>query len=68
MAEEVTLTGQINEDYQLVTTDGDIYDIADTATGSELAELIGKDVTVTGTVEDVDGAIVITVQSYTAQE
>ena len=68
MAEEVTLTGQINENYQLVTTDGNIYDIADTAAGSELADYVDKQVTVTGTVEVVDGAKAITVQSYTAQE
>ena len=60
----VTLIGEINDENQLVTPDGKIYDIADTMEGSELFELTGKNVSVTGTVEEEGGVKTITVESH----
>jgi hypothetical protein len=65
LAGEVTLVGEINDNYQLVA-DGQIYEIADTATGNDLAEnYISARVQVTGTVETAEETNIITVISYT---
>ena len=60
----VTLIGEINDQNQLVTPDGKIYDIADTMEGSELFELTGEGVSVTGTVEEVEGVKTLTIESH----
>ena len=60
----LTLVGEINDENQLMTPDGKIYDIADTMEGSELFELTGESVSVTGTVEEEDGVKTITVESH----
>ncbi|MBT8358680.1 MAG: hypothetical protein KJO61_13040 [Deltaproteobacteria bacterium] len=63
--EDVVIIGTINEDYQLVEDSGAIYDIDENEMGDELTKLIGKKVEVIGTLVDTDGALVITVVSYT---
>jgi hypothetical protein len=63
-ASETTLIGEINDSYQVVA-DGQIYEIADTDKGNELAEMhMGAKAKVTGTVETSDGMMVINVASY----
>ena len=62
--DSVTVTGTINEYAQIVTKDGDIFDVAEGEKGDELVELVDKHVRVTGVVEDDDGAKTITVSSY----
>lgn len=64
LAAEKTLVGKVNDNYQLVTTD-QVYEIADTAEGNELAENhISAKVKVTGTLEERDGMKIITVTNY----
>ena len=64
LAAEKTIVGEINDNYQLVAG-GQVYDIADTAEGNDLAENhIAEKVEVTGTVEEHDDMKVITVTSY----
>ena len=60
----MTITGTVNEDYQIVADDGQIYEVADTEKGEEVTDLVGKKVKVTGTVEEEDGKKEITVTSY----
>jgi hypothetical protein len=65
---EVSISGVINEDGQLVDNSGMAYDIADSEEGSELMELTGQKVTVKGTVMEAEGAKIITVSSFTVIE
>lgn len=60
----VTIVGTVNEDYQIVADDGQIYEVADTEKGEEVIDLVGKKVKATGTAEESDGKKVITITSY----
>jgi hypothetical protein len=62
--DHMTVTGKVNEDYQLVGDDGTIYEVDDNSAGNELIEHVGKKVKVEGTVTEGDGATVMTVMSY----
>ena len=62
--ETMTITGTVNEDYQIVADNDQIYEVADTEKGVEVTDLVGKKVKVMGTVEEEDGKKVITVTSY----
>ncbi len=63
-AAEKTITGEINDNYQLVA-DGQIYEIADTPEGNELAEMHSNaKVKVKCNVETRDDMKIITVISY----
>lgn len=64
LAGEMTLIGEVNESYQLVS-DGQIYEIADTPKGNEMAEnFISSKVKVTGTVEEKNDMKTITVTDF----
>jgi hypothetical protein len=63
-ADEVSITGTINDDSQLVSDSGTTYDIGDTEKGNEVMDLIGKKVAVKGTVMESDGAKIITITSF----
>jgi hypothetical protein len=67
-AEDVTITGTVNENYQIVEDSGTIYEVAENEKGNEVVELIGKKVQVVGTMMDADGVFIITVASYTIIE
>ena len=60
----VTIVGEINDQYQIVTKDGTIYEIADTELGNELLKHIGEVAEVTGDVEQDDGDKVLEVKSF----
>ena len=62
--ETMTITGTVNEDYQIVADNDQIYEVADTEKGVEVVDLVGKKVKVKGTVEEEDEKKVITVTSY----
>ena len=63
-AETVTILGTVNSDYQVVTDDDQVYDIAENEKGDELVVLVGQRVKVTGTVEEEGDAKVLTVTSF----
>lgn len=63
-ADEVTITGIVNENYGIVTDDGTVYEVADTDLGNDLLNHVGKTVDVTGEVTDEGGVMVIDVKSY----
>jgi hypothetical protein len=61
---EVSISGVINEDGQLVDDNGMAYDIADNDPGNEVMEMVGSKVTVKGTVMEAEGTKIITVSSF----
>jgi len=64
LAGEMTLIGEVNDNYQL-ESDGQIYEIADTPKGNEMAEnFISAKVKVTGTVEEKNDMKTITVVNF----
>jgi len=64
-AGEITITGKINDMYQIVTDNGDVYEVADSDLASELLENIGQTVRVTGTlVQGEEGEKTIRVSDY----
>lgn len=65
---EMTISGVVNEDYQIVTDVGDVYEVEDTDMGNELLNHVGKKVEVTGTVSEEDEVQTIKVASYVVLE
>ena len=63
-AERMTIMGTVNDDYQIVTADEKVYEVAETEKGDEVVELVGKKVEVTGTVEASEGTKIFTVMAY----
>jgi hypothetical protein len=68
--DEVTITGTVTEEYQIIEEGGETYNIADDPIGEEMvAEAAGKTVEVTGTLEEDDtGEKTIVVEEYNIQE
>lgn len=64
LAGDVTITGQVNDDYQIVTDKGDVYDVAETEKGDELSANVGKTVEVQGTLMEEEGSKIITVVNF----
>ena len=62
------ITGTVNEKYQIVADDGQVYEVADTEKGDEVVDLVCKKVKVTGTVEESDGEKIITITSLAVIE
>jgi hypothetical protein len=56
LAYEVIFVGQVNNNEQIVATDGTVYEVADNDMGNKLLRHVGKTVEVTGTVETVPGS------------
>lgn len=67
-ADEITVTGTVNDAYQIVADDGTVYEVADTDMGNDLLEHIGKTVEVKGIVFTEEGVKVINVKSYKVLE
>ncbi len=64
LAGDVTLVGEVNDNYQLVSN-GQIYEIADTAKGNDMAEnFINAKVKVTGSVDDSADMKILTVVAF----
>jgi hypothetical protein len=64
----VTITGTINEDSQIVTDDGKKYDVVDTEKGDEVVEMVDKKIKATGTVEESEGKMMISITNYEVLE
>jgi hypothetical protein len=67
-AEEVSITGTINKDSQLVADSGTTYDIGDNEKGNDVMDLVGKKVSVKGTVMDADGTKIIMITTFNVIE
>ena len=61
---EVSISGVINEDGQLVDDDGMAYDIAESEEGDQIMEMVGSKVSVKGTVMEAEGTKIITVTTF----
>ena len=61
---QVSILGVINEDGQLVDDDGMAYDIADNEEGEQVMEMVGRKVTVKGTVMESEGTKILTVTEF----
>jgi len=61
---KVTITGRVNDNYQIVTFDGTIYEVEGNEKGDEIVNLVGKQVKATGTVEQSEGMKIIFITSY----
>lgn len=64
----MTITGTINEDGQFITEDGKTYDVVDTEKGDEVIEMVDKKVKATGTVEESEGNMMISITEYEVLE
>ena len=64
----VTIVGEVNDQYQIVTDDGTIYEIADTELGNELLQHIGEVAEVKGDSEEEDDVKVFDVKSFDIKE
>jgi hypothetical protein len=67
-ADEITITGTINDTDQIVAVNGTVYEVADTDMGNDLLNHVGKTVEVIGEVVEEEGAKVINVKSYKVLE
>ena len=61
---EVSISGVINEDGQLVDEEGMFYDIAENDEGNEVMDMVGHKVSVKGTVMEAEGTKIITITSF----
>ena len=67
-ADSVIILGIVNNKYQIVTDNNQIYHIAEGEKGDEVVDLVGKKVKVAGMVEEVDEGKLLTVSSYEVVE
>ena len=63
-ADEVTVVGMVNDNYQIVTEGGTVYEVADTDMGNDMLNHVGSVVEASGTVTEEEGLKVIKVRSY----
>ena len=64
-AEQRTITGTVNDYYQIESDDGTVYDVVENEKGDEVAEQVGMRVKVTGTVEEDEDMKTINITTYT---
>jgi hypothetical protein len=60
----MTIVGTVNDDFQIVTEDGQVYEVAENTLGDEVVNLVRKRVRVKGRVEKEKGERVITITGY----
>lgn len=63
--ESVKIEGEVNANYQIVDSSGQVFEVADTDEGNDMVENhTGEKVNVTGTIEKDGDVQIITVMSY----
>ena len=62
--QEIMITGTINNANQLVDSNGQIFQVADTENGKDLVTFVGLKVQVIGTVMEKEGKKLISVSDY----
>ena len=66
LADEVTLIGEVNDNYQIVAGD-QIYEVTNNSAGDDLVlNYVGRKVKVTGSIKEKNGVKIITVKSFDA--
>jgi hypothetical protein len=65
-SDSATIEGEINDSYQIVASDGQVYEVLDTPQGNELVDNhVGEKVKVTGTVQEEGAVKTIGVTTFT---
>ena len=64
VASEITIKGEVTEAFQIITTDGDVYDVDDNEKGDALMSHVGEKVEVKGTLMEEGGSKSITVIDF----
>ena len=59
-----TITGKVNDNYQIVTDDGLIYEVEGNEKGDEVIALVGKQVKATGMIDENEEIKTITITTY----
>lgn len=63
--ENATITGTVNDSYQITADDGSIYEVGDTEKGNEMVvNCVGKQVKATGVVEEIEDVKTFAITSY----
>ena len=62
--ESISIVGEVNEFFQIITDDGEVYNIGDTEKGAELDVLVGKRVEAMGNLINTDGELVLMIEDY----
>ncbi len=64
-SEPVTIQGEVNDSYQIVDSNGQVYEIAETEKGNELVENhIGEKAKVVGTLQQDQDVKILTVTTF----
>lgn len=64
-SEPVTIQGEVNDSYQIVDSNGQVYEVAETEKGTDLVENhIGEKAKVVGTVQQDQDVKIITVTTF----
>ncbi|MBU2511959.1 hypothetical protein KJ966_11525 [bacterium] len=63
-----SIVGTINDNFQIVTDEGDVYFIGDTEKGAEVENLSGAQIEATGEIVEMDGDVFILINSYLITE
>lgn len=64
-SEPVTVEGEVNDNFQIVDADGQVFEIADTVRGTDLVENhIGEKAKVVGTLEQDQEVNILTVTTF----
>jgi hypothetical protein len=65
-ADEITLIGEVNDNYQIVAGD-QIYEVTNNSAGDDLVlNYVGRKVKVTGSIKEINGVKIMTVRSFAA--
>ena len=67
-AAEVKITGVVTDDYQILTDEGTVYDVADTEVGNEMLGHVSRKVEIVATVGGDEEIKVLTVLSFKVLE
>jgi bifunctional DNA-binding transcriptional regulator/antitoxin component of YhaV-PrlF toxin-antitoxin module len=66
LADEVTLIGEVNDNYQIVV-DKQILEVTNNSAGDDLVvNYVGRKVKVNGSIKEINGVKIITVKSFEA--
>ncbi|MCK9274933.1 MAG: hypothetical protein M0P57_07575 [Syntrophales bacterium] len=63
-----SITGEVNDDFQIISETGEAYNVYSSEAGNEVVEHVGEKITVTGEVEIIEGEKWINIISYTLLE
>jgi hypothetical protein len=64
-SEPVTIQGEVNDSYQIVDSNGQVYEVADTVQGNDLVENhIGEKAKVVGTIQQDQDVKIISITTF----